>query len=173
MEFYNNQKNENLKFKINTEGVDINNIEPRLILKNEKNNYIFFGKIEEDICIFNIPELNSYEKNDEGVIKFEIISEDLYFPVWKDNFNIKTKASITFEKIDNDVIKNEKPKISIDAILEKPREKTERKIDHNKPIMEKVDKSEKILKRPDKIKKNQQSYDDDGSLRIKKFGGLR
>ena len=42
MEFFNNKENENLKFKINSEGVDINKIEPRLILTTKENkNYLF------------------------------------------------------------------------------------------------------------------------------------
>ena len=113
MEFFNNKNNNILKFKINAEGVDVNNIEPRLIFESDKNkNYIFYGKVAEGVCTFELPELQIYEKGDSGKVKFEIISEDLYFPVWKDDFEIKTHQHITLEKMVEDVMNEEKPKIS-------------------------------------------------------------
>ena len=100
MELFNNKDNDYLKFKINSEGVNINNIEPRLILTtNENKNYLFIGILENGICKFDIPELQMYEKGDNGKIKFEIISEELYFPVWEDTFEIKTKSSIKIEEM--------------------------------------------------------------------------
>lgn len=117
MEFFNNKENDILKFKLNSEGIDVNNIEPRLILTtNENKNYLLIGKVEDGVCKFNVPQLSIYEKGDHGKIKFEIISEDLYFPVWKDEFEIKTKVNITLEKmitdIQQDSIKS-KPTISV------------------------------------------------------------
>ena len=122
MEFFNNKENESLRFKINSEGIDINNIEPRLILMTKENkNYLLIGKIENGICKFEIPKLESYEKGDEGKIKFEIISEDLYFPVWEEKFEIKTKVTIKIEEMVENIIKKdeESKKISVKAILEK------------------------------------------------------
>lgn len=147
MKFYNNKKNEPLKFKLNVEGIDTNNIETRLILKSNKSNYLFFGTIKEDVCIFDIPELNLYEKENIGLAKFEIISEDLYFPVWEDNFEIKTKASITFEQLVTETKKTpSKPKISASAILNAPIEKD------IKPII----KEKKDTKKEIKIDKNKE-----------------
>ena len=37
MDFFNNKENNILKFKINSEGIDINKIEPRLILTTNEN----------------------------------------------------------------------------------------------------------------------------------------
>jgi hypothetical protein len=117
MEFFNNKENDILKFKLNSEGVDVNNIEPRLILTtNENKNYLLIGKVEEGVCKFNVPQLNIYEKGDHGKITFEIISEDLYFPVWKDEFEIKTKVNITLEQMITDIQQETtkiKPKISV------------------------------------------------------------
>lgn len=122
MDFFNNKKNEKLKFKINSEGIDTNEIKSRLIFETTKNeNYIFYGKIENNVCIFDIPELKIYEKNDCGKINFEIISGDLYFPVWNDNFEIKTKVNITLEKLIEETVsteQNKKPKISTEMIVE-------------------------------------------------------
>jgi len=131
MELFNNKENELLKFKINSEGIDVNNIETRLILTtNENKNVLLIGEIDKDICKFSIPQLSLYEKGDKGKIKFEIISEDLYFPVWEDKFEIKSKASIKIEEmvseIQQNTIKN-KPKISV----------TEAKIE-SRPIENKI-----------------------------------
>jgi len=127
MEFYNNEKNDKLKFKINIEGIDIDKIEPRLIITNENNNYLFFGKITDSVCTFDIPELSSYKKGDEGKIKFEIISEDLYFPVWSDNFEIKTRANVKIEELYQEIQQPSKPKVVVDAVLEKQKPIVEEK----------------------------------------------
>ena len=122
MEFFNNTYNDNLKFKLNSEGIDTNKIESRLILTTSENkNYFFIGKVKNEICEFEIPELELYEKGDTGKIKFEIISEELYFPVWEDEFKIVTKASIKIEEmiISESTKQPVKPKISTSIIQEK------------------------------------------------------
>jgi hypothetical protein len=131
MELFNNKENEILKFKLNSEGIDVNNIETRLILTTKENrNFLLIGEVDKDICRFTIPQLNLYEKGDHGKIKFEIISEDLYFPVWEDDFEIKSKASVKIEEMISEIQQNsiKKPKISV----------TETKIE-NKPIQEKTE----------------------------------
>lgn len=125
MEFFNNNQNDNLKFKLNSDGIDLSKIEPRLILTTEKNkNYFFIGEVKDGIAIFEMPELRLYEKGDHGKIKFEIISDDeTYFPVWNDNFEIKTKATIKLEQMISEIAassKPNKPKITSDIIIEKP-----------------------------------------------------
>jgi len=124
MEFFNNNQNDNLKFKLNSDGIDLSKIEPRLILTTKENkNYFFIGDIKEGIAIFEMPELKLYEKGDNGKIKFEIISEDeTYFPVWEDRFEIKTKAIIKLEQMISEIVSNKpnKPRITSDIIIEKP-----------------------------------------------------
>lgn len=121
MEFFNNTKNIALKFKINSEGINISNIETRLILINKKYNSLFFGKVENEVCIFNIPELEQYEKGDKGIIKFEIISDENYFKVWEDSFEIKTKPTVKIEQMVNDIIEEHKSKLSVKPIIEEPK----------------------------------------------------
>ena len=121
MEFYNNKNNDTLKFKINSEGIDTNKMEPRLILTtNENKNYLFIGKIDGEICKFNIPELKEYNKDDNGKIKFEIISEDLYFPVWEDRFKVKTKSTVKMEEVISEAKEEEttRPIINASMVIE-------------------------------------------------------
>jgi hypothetical protein len=138
MELFNNKENEILKFKINSEGIDVDNVEPRLILITKENkNILFIGKIEKDICKFDIPQLSVYEKGDHGKIKFEIISEDLYFPVWQDEFEIKSKASIKIEEMVSEIQHSSKPRISVTEtkpIFEKKVETKKEKVVENKTL---------------------------------------
>ena len=140
MEFFNNKENESLKFKINSEGININNIEPRLILVTKENkNYLFIGEITNDVCKFNIPKLESLNTDDEGKIKFEIISEDMYFPVWEDKFHIKTKANIKIEEMISQMKQDDEPKkVSVRAILE-----TEKKEEPKRKELEHIKESKK------------------------------
>lgn len=148
MEFFDNNPNDRLNFKINIEGIDIDKIEPRLIIKNEKSNYLFFGKINDSICTFDIPELASYKKGDEGEIKFEIISEDLYFPVWTDTFEIKTKRSVKIEELYQEITQKPKPVVSANAILEKTTPKEEVKEEIKEEVKPKIKPEIRIVEEP-------------------------
>jgi hypothetical protein len=144
MEFFNNKENDILKFKINSDGIDINNIEPRLILVTKENkNILFIGEIDKDICRFNIPELNLYEKGDSGKIKFEIISEDLYFPVWEDKFEIKSKASVKIEEMISEIQQNtkSKPRISVSEAKSEPKPIESKIIKPTQKVVEKEETS--------------------------------
>lgn len=135
MEFFNNTDNDTLKFKLNSDGIDLNKIEARLILTTKENkNYFFVGSLNKDVCEFDVPELNLYEKGDHGKIKFEIISEDNYFPVWDDTFDIKTKASIKIQEMTSES-KNNKPHV-VSMIIEK---RSDNKM-MDKPVERKIDK---------------------------------
>ena len=152
MDLFNNKENDILKFKINSDGINVNDVEPRLILMTKENkNVLLIGKIENDICRFEIPKLSLYEKGDNGKIKFEIISEDLYFPVWQDNFEIKSKASIKIEEMVSEIQKpSNKPRISV----------SETNFE-NKPIVEKkVEKKvEKVVEKNDTISKLEAAFE--------------
>jgi hypothetical protein len=157
MEFFNNKVNNILKFKINSEGVDVNNMEPRLIFESDKNNnYIFYGKVTEGVCTFELPELKLYEKGDSGKVKFEIISDELYFPVWKEEFEIKSQVNITLEKLVDEVQKQDKPKITTEYVKEEVRKEPKKEyanIPTSKPKNSVVIKEEKEIKEESKIEK--------------------
>jgi len=152
MELFNNKENELLKFKINSEGIDVNNIESRLILTTKENkNYFIIGEIENGTCKFNIPQLTLYEKGNYGKIKFEIISEDLCFHVWEDDFEIKTKSTIKIEEMISEIQKNSvtKPRISVsEAKIEaKPIVENKKIVDNKVEISNTLSRLESIFEK--------------------------
>lgn len=144
MEFFNNKNNDLLKFKINSEGIDTKKIEARLILMTKENdNYVFFGNIKDNTCVFDIPELTLYENNMNGDIKFEIISGDMYFNVWSDKFKVKSKVKITLENIEEKVNEVIKPTISISTsngpeIIKEEKEEEKEEINETKEEKENI-----------------------------------
>lgn len=153
MEFYNNKQNDSLKFKINVQGINTDKVEARLVLKTSENlNQVFFGKISNDICTFDIPELKLYENKDKGTIKFEMISEDLYFSVWEDSFEIKTKASIKVDEVVYNKVEKEpsKPKVEVSQLIKETRKEPE--IKQKTPIRPEIKQPTKINKsNPDEL----------------------
>jgi len=164
MELFNNKPNDYLKFKLNSEGVDENKIEPRLILITRENkNYFIMGEIENGICKFDVPELTLYEKGDTGKIKFEIISEELYFPVWEEKFEIKTKSTVKIEEMISEVKNVATPKISVSY------ERTEPKREPKPEPKTESKKEEPKIKEPTEKPKNIK-IDSDGH--VKKFSNF-
>lgn len=156
MELYNNKLNDKLKFKVNSEGINTSNMEARLILTTENNkNYFFTGTLYNGVCTFDIPELTAYETEDKGKIKFEIVSEDLYFPVWEDTFEVKTKQTIVLEQLVKEVQEKEKPKISASPMIEKRKEEKPLKSEKNKEEPVKKDIKEVNKEEPVKEKKKE------------------
>ena len=150
MEFFSNKKNESLKFKINSEGIDVDVVEPRLVLVTKENkNYIFLGKISEGICEFKVPELEQYVRGNHGIIRFEIISEDLYFPVWEEKFEIKTKSSIKIEEMYSQIKESSKPNISSVMLDSVEEEVVEEPVEKNimKPMMESLESEEEVVEK--------------------------
>lgn len=121
MEFFNNKENDTLKFKINTEGVDVGAVDPRLIfVTNENTNYLVKGKFEGDTCIFNVPMLPEYDININGNVVFEIVSGDLYFKVWNEAFTVKTKPSVVLTDINEVKKESNTPTITVNSIKVEP-----------------------------------------------------
>jgi len=162
MELFNNKENEILKFKINSDGININSVEPRLILMTKENKTVLLiGKIENDVCKFEIPQLTVFEKGDHGKIKFEIISEDLYFSVWSDTFEIKTKATIKIEEMITEIQQSSKPKPSISVAEPKIEVKPiveQKKVETKNTVSETFSKLEEIFEK--KVSIVEESDDD-------------
>jgi len=159
MDFFNNKNNDNIKFKINAEGIDTKDVEARLVFNTKDNlNYIIFGDIKEGVCTFTVPELKVYEKNNNGLLRFELVSKDLYFNVWEDKFNIKTKTTIKIDEMVRESVEEEKPQIkaTLEAtpIFEEKEEIEEKVVEKKK---EKV--VEKVEPKTEKTKEELLSFD--------------
>ena len=116
MNFFNNKNNDNLKFKINAEGINTTDVEARLVFATKENiNYILFGNIKENVCTFEVPELKVYEANKGGKVRFELVAKDLYFNVWEDSFKIKAKTTIKLDEMISETVKESKPTIQLSA----------------------------------------------------------
>jgi hypothetical protein len=114
MDLFNNKNNDRLKFKINAEGINTSDFEARLVFTTDKKiNYVIYGDIRENMCYFDVPELSIYEKDSSGKLKFELVSEDLYFNIWQDSFNIKSKSTIKIDEMIRETQESEKPKINV------------------------------------------------------------
>lgn len=149
MDFYNNKKNDTLKFKLNAEGIDMRNMEARLIFRSKNSkNMLLVGTINEGYCIFDVPELNIYEKDEHGDVKFEVVASDgnndfVYFQPWKNTFNVKSQASMKVEEVIETIAKTkEKPSISasVEIVQSKEPEKKipKKRIFENKQVEEEI-----------------------------------
>jgi hypothetical protein len=161
MDLYNNNKNEKLKFKLNVEGIDTRDFEPRLIFNSsDKINCVIYGEIKENICYFDIPELSIYQKDDQGKMKFELVSEELYFNVWNDKFNIKTKSTIKIDEMIREISNPTKPQIKAvldaDLIVESKEEVKE--------VKEEVEKSIELIKEEHKPEIKKQKINEKSEL---------
>jgi len=158
MEFYNNETNDSLKFKINAEGIDVNSIQPRLVfIANENINYIIFGEIENDVCTFDIPQLKIYENENAGKLRFELVAEDSYYNVWEDEFSVRTKKSIKVNEMFGQALKQVIPSINVSPIAPEVKQvpiKEEKKPEPVKVKKKEVkkDKPKKEVKKPAPVK---------------------
>lgn len=159
MDLFNNENNASLKFKLNSEGIDINSIECRSVfITNEKIDYMIKGNMDNQICVFDIPKMSLYENKGNGKIKFEIISDDRYFNVWEDEFEIKSKSTIKVENIHKENTDHLylNAELSYDSI--------------ENSINEKTNNTKKEIN-PEQIKKLKYNIDD-GVIRFNKFNKI-
>ena len=154
MDFFNNNVNDNIKFKINAEGVEPDSIQPRLVFMGEGDvNYIIFGNIEENVCTFEVPELKMYESGNTGKVRLELIAEEQYYNIWEDDFGIKSKKIIKMDEMVTEAVKKVAPKIEVSQVKVEPvnKKKEEPKKVEKKPV--KKEEPKKVVKQPIKESK--------------------
>lgn len=145
MEFFNNKANNDLKFRINAEGIDVSEIQSRLVfITNEGLNYIIFGDIEDNVCTFNVPELKIYEQSSSGKVRFELVADDLYYNVWEDAFDVKVKKSIKLNEMFTEAVKEVIPTISVEPVQETKKEVVTKK--KPEPVKKKVELIKEVKK---------------------------
>jgi hypothetical protein len=122
---------------IEIEGTSLSKSKVRLVIESENMTYLFNGRIENNgICEVNIPKTKHFlSEGSKGLMRLEVIADDVYFEPWSSEFNVKTNKKVNVvvsEQIE------EKPKLKVQVI--------EQQEETVKPIVETEKKSVKMTK---------------------------
>jgi hypothetical protein len=137
---------------VEVQGTSLGNSQARIILEtNNDMSYLFRGRLYDNgICEFNLPKLkNILSEGDKGVLKLEIIADDVHFEPWNSEFNVVSDKKVNVIVQEQAII--EKPKIvvnqiSLDIVKDEPKQQVS-KIEEQKQTVQKTDepKKEEIL----------------------------
>jgi hypothetical protein len=109
---------------IEIEGTSLAKSKVRLVVETDEMTYMFNGKIENTgVCEVNIPKTKHFlPEGSQGLMRLEVIADDVYFEPWSSEFNVKTNKKVNVvvaEQVD------EKPKLRVQVmeqqVDEKPR----------------------------------------------------
>ena len=122
---------------IEIEGTSLSKSKVRLVIESEDMTYLFNGRIENNgICEVSIPKTKHFlSEGSKGLMRLEVIADDVYFEPWSSEFNVKTNKKVNVvvsEQIE------EKPKLKV-QVMEQQEETV-------KPIVETEKKSVKMTK---------------------------
>ncbi len=122
---------------IEIEGTSLSKSKVRLVIESEDMTYLFNGRIENNgICEVSIPKTKHFlSEGSKGLMRLEVIADDVYFEPWSSEFNVKTNKKVNVvvsEQIE------EKPKLKVQVI--------EQQEETVKPIVETEKKSVKMTK---------------------------
>ena len=122
---------------IEIEGTSLAKSKVRLVVETEDMSYMFNGRIENNgLCEVNIPKTKHFlPEGSQGLMRLEVIADDVYFEPWSSEFNVKTNKKVNVvvsEQIE------EKPKLKVQVI--------EQQEETVKPIVETEKKSVKMTK---------------------------
>ena len=102
---------------IQVEGTSLGNSEARVILEGKNNmSYLFKGKLFDDgVCEFELPKFkNILNEGDTGIIKLEIIADDVHFEPWNSEFSVVADKKVSV--VVQEQLEDKKPKIVINQI---------------------------------------------------------
>jgi|688.fasta_scaffold696379_2 hypothetical protein len=122
---------------IEIEGTSLSKSKVRLVIESEDMTYLFNGRIENNgICEVSIPKTKHFlSEGSKGLMRLEVIADDVYFEPWSSEFNVKTNKKVNVvvsEQIE------EKPKLKV-QVMEQQEETV-------KPVVETEKKSVKMTK---------------------------
>jgi len=107
---------------IEIEGTSLSKSKVRLVIETDEMSYMFNGNIENTgICEVNIPKTKHFlPEGTKGVMRLEVIADDVYFEPWSSDFGVKTnkKVSVVVESQKED----EKPKLKVEVFQPKQEE---------------------------------------------------
>jgi hypothetical protein len=107
----------NFECQIQLEGCSLNDANARLIVESEDNSLIFKGSINNDgYCVIPIKKLKNMV-SESGVMRLEVIADDMYFSPWESEYNLVQSKKVTVEvksQTNQNIIKeNVKPKMDV------------------------------------------------------------
>jgi hypothetical protein len=105
---------------IEIEGTSLSKSKVRLVVETEDMSYMFNGRIENNgLCEVSIPKTKHFlPEGTQGLMRLEVIADDVYFEPWSSQFNVKTNKKVNVmvaEQVD------EKPKLRV-QVMEQPQE---------------------------------------------------
>lgn len=108
---------------IEIEGTSLAKSKVRLVIETDEMSYMFNGKIENTgICEVNIPKTKNFlSENTKGVMRLEVIADDVYFEPWSSDFNVKTTKKVNIVVAEQ--VQDEKPKLKVEVIQPKEESK--------------------------------------------------
>ena len=102
---------------LQVEGTSLTKSQARVILETNNISYLFRGKINnEGLCEFELPRLKGIlNEGSIGVLKLEVIADDVHFEPWSSDFVVETnkKVTVTLQEQTEEV---KKPNISMGQI---------------------------------------------------------
>jgi len=123
------------KFNCNVEieGTSLSKSKVRLVIETNEMTYMFNGRIENNgVCEVNIPKTKHFlPEGTVGLMKLEVIADDVYFEPWSSEFGVKTnkKVNVVVEEQQMD----EKPKLKVEVFQPNTDEVVEKEV-IKKPI---------------------------------------
>ena len=118
---------------IEIEGTSLSKSKVRIVVESNDMTYLFNGRIENNgICEVNIPKTKNFlSEGSTGLMRLEVIADDVYFEPWSSEFTVKTNKKVNVmvaEQVE------EKPKLTVQVFEQE--EPKERKVIQNekKPL---------------------------------------
>ena len=88
--------NENFVCDIHIDGVNIDEVIPRLIIESENVSLMFKGFIEDGKCKIPVDKLSILQEGQVGKIKLEVVADNTIFTPWEDTYRIHKKVKTIF-----------------------------------------------------------------------------
>jgi hypothetical protein len=88
-------KSEDFICDIFIEGVNQDDIKPRLIIESPDWSLVFTGEVKNGKCIIPVKKLNLFKESVVGDIRLEVIADNTLFTPWEDKFKTKMSKKVT------------------------------------------------------------------------------
>ena len=134
---------------IDIEGTSLSKSKARVVVETEDMSYMFNGTIESNgLCEVHIPKTKNFlPEGTKGVIRLEVIADDVYFEPWNSDLHVKTNKKVAVVVQEQE---EEKPRLKV-QVFEQPKESPKPKIVESKVVKPIVKKEKPTLSKKDFI----------------------